>query len=951
MENDTTLKTPFDGYHGTTEVVETDTTFIKYEQFSSTGDLMSTLSPETKTFSVERKNGEIPSTTENTVITFAETSNGNEPNVVSVAEQMTTSTEHKMQSSTLTESSFSDTFEGTTELEIINKGSGSTTEELTTFTLLANGTESRFDIEAHTTLEPTLLSENVSSMEEHTVESSPIGESSYPVNIDDTNSLPATITKSKLESTENYVTMIMEHTGANASAVPFSDLDNALQSKNVQTSPLFHSTFHDDFFTNVTSEASLTTLPPRMTTNNSIFMTVPIYTTTMASIQNSAEHATTASTPVDDEVNDIILNECAFRTMHLKDFEDITEFPPTTPTEGAGKYATCLTDSTSHGSTTGRTSEVVTSQSEYSTVQESSSTSVEVATITTTMRVTKLFDAKNHGQTEALTSLGHGEHQTANITEMQPKDVNYPTTVFKPDEITEATQESVSGGEHLQLPTVFEEEGHIPKYSSLPNFPKESTCNLSDYLTQNYCVCSMDNLIADVRDKLARGIKWNFENYSCPILTHVDNGIPLENNSIPHIVKRFVDLPDLYRSKREIIPNYQVDRSLSEQMELKGRDNEIFATPGMKVKLPCLYNTDVVESTVNYSWTFSDLPLTEGKVQEKKGVLIIDNVSPQDGGNYTCTVISHDGAEMKYEHYVSVVALPTYTLTTKVVYNSTQKCQPGDTEIVSLYFPGTLGSYVCGSYFKVCKIDVNEPQCFEEYISLNLSVAIEPMDVIVPSLNTASCDVNCEMAIYSRIVMFIIKNLESVEKLPVFVRLSYRQEKLVPVQGIGNFTEGGFKAESPNLVIGCQPGFGYVKKTHICGACSRNTFSRGDETRCIECPAGQYQPMAGSKSCLVCATPLQDPYCLRVVYSNTHKFRVMIGSVAGVIVFIIVVLLWCQCSKGNDTERNGYKADSRRRRNRNADLERQEMEPLMSKERKIKRSNLEPPEPPRPDFF
>lgn len=54
-------------------------------------------------------------------------------------------------------------------------------------------------------------------------------------------------------------------------------------------------------------------------------------------------------------------------------------------------------------------------------------------------------------------------------------------------------------------------------------------------------------------------------------------------------------------------------------------------------------------------------------------------------------------------------------------------------------------------------------------------------------------------------------------------------------------------------------------------ACEPNTFSAVEESSCTPCPLGQYQPLVGSKSCLVCKYPLQDPQCMRELVSIISK--------------------------------------------------------------------------------
>lgn len=70
--------------------------------------------------------------------------------------------------------------------------------------------------------------------------------------------------------------------------------------------------------------------------------------------------------------------------------------------------------------------------------------------------------------------------------------------------------------------------------------------------------------------------------------------------------------------------------------------------------------------------------------------------------------------DQKYEHHVSIVSLPTYTVTAKVFYTSNEKCQSGDADIISLYFPNALGNLICGKRYKACKVNIKDSQCLSK---------------------------------------------------------------------------------------------------------------------------------------------------------------------------------------------------------------------------------------------
>lgn len=100
----------------------------------------------------------------------------------------------------------------------------------------------------------------------------------------------------------------------------------------------------------------------------------------------------------------------------------------------------------------------------------------------------------------------------------------------------------------------------------------------------------------------------------------------------------------------------------------------------------------------------------EGAIQEPDGSLLIENLVPQEGGNYSC----HVGSSNKIVHELVVITMPIFTVSTKVVYNITQKCEEEDSDILSLYLPSVLNELLCGKKTKICSVDVTKTYCFEQ---------------------------------------------------------------------------------------------------------------------------------------------------------------------------------------------------------------------------------------------
>lgn len=125
--------------------------------------------------------------------------------------------------------------------------------------------------------------------------------------------------------------------------------------------------------------------------------------------------------------------------------------------------------------------------------------------------------------------------------------------------------------------------------------------------------------------------------------------------------------------------------------------------PGTRIKIPCIggTNNNNSQEVAHFIWKYSDgQPLTEGKKLEY-GNLIIENIIPQDGGNYTC----QNGA-FKYPHQLTVVALATYTIAANILYNFPGKCTNEYIQLMYGSFPMKFESMLCGETNSVCFVNV-----------------------------------------------------------------------------------------------------------------------------------------------------------------------------------------------------------------------------------------------------
>lgn len=106
--------------------------------------------------------------------------------------------------------------------------------------------------------------------------------------------------------------------------------------------------------------------------------------------------------------------------------------------------------------------------------------------------------------------------------------------------------------------------------------------------------------------------------------------------------------------------------------------------------------------------------ILEGKVQEKGGNLSIENLTPQDGGNYSCKLISPTSDnERTTEHQLIIIDLPTYSVKAHIVYNMTQPCNLTDVDLVSSYLPANMKQLLCGFKCKFCDVKISKPHCVQ----------------------------------------------------------------------------------------------------------------------------------------------------------------------------------------------------------------------------------------------
>lgn len=101
-----------------------------------------------------------------------------------------------------------------------------------------------------------------------------------------------------------------------------------------------------------------------------------------------------------------------------------------------------------------------------------------------------------------------------------------------------------------------------------------------------------------------------------------------------------------------------------------------------------------------------------GNKPNNGSTLVIESVVPQDTNNYTCTSIDKSNQQSQsYNHELVVVALPMFSLMVTVLLKEEDKCNPGDLEILNLYYSVVLKNILCGNGDDICSVSIEKPQC------------------------------------------------------------------------------------------------------------------------------------------------------------------------------------------------------------------------------------------------
>lgn len=469
---------------------------------------------------------------------------------------------------------------------------------------------------------------------------------------------------------------------------------------------------------------------------------------------------------------------------------------------------------------------------------------------------------------------------------------------------------------------------------------RNNTCVQSDFEQNRQCICDIDQYLKTIDKKR----KININNFSCNNFINLQKGILIGNNTEPlNRRKRSLLYMSMSKSKTNVIES-DIDNIFKEDFELIQNEYDILALPGGSVQIPCHNKVDMLLSTndVTYSWEFKSYATRdEEPLPGGNNVLPIYKLDLKDAGNYSCVKLLSDGTSEKYIHELEIISFPIYKLKMAIYYSLNNSCTLNDGDILYSYLPKIFGALLCGESLKTCSVNIDRPICFSKYeesfLNISVTTKMNPVKDIL-GVDTTDCNINCKMKAYANLVGLTHKNAEMVQKADVISTLG---ENLKYVSMITNKKNENGK---PHILVTCPGGFGIEKsKQRVCVLCPRHTFSGDDEAFCQVCPANQYQPMPGSRSCLLCSSPVDHVMCLRMLYSDTKLFRIYVGVSFGFL-FVLVLIIFCWRSSENSQGYSDYDELSNRRviRRRRRNAGRGVLEPLL-------KMNY-PPKVPTPDF-
>ncbi|KAK9884063.1 hypothetical protein WA026_005000 [Henosepilachna vigintioctopunctata] len=555
---------------------------------------------------------------------------------------------------------------------------------------------------------------------------------------------------------------------------------------------------------------------------------------------------------------------------------------------------------------------------------------------------------------ETTTSLNGSMSQMSQSTENTSPEAKSVTTELSEDDTSEETETSSS--------VVLTTEEIIDTSNFI-----QGGCTEADFENNNNCFCMLDLTIDHVAGEFQPLNSSNLNKVECSTFLKVNTGLIIkdEKSTAKRKKRSYLYLKYHNRKKREIVEYNKLDDVLANELVPSNIGGAIYSAVGASVSIPCVYKNEVVEREhfTRYVWTSLEdkvVPLSDRVRETTDGVLKISDVTVKDGGNYTCSVNRPFGtteAEHKrFRHELKIVERPIFKIETTIMYNTEETCSLKHGDIIHNHLPKLLEELLCGLHKRVCKVEMERPNCVtmedNTYLSFKYAVALDALPSLIPSLTYEKCDFDCQMKIYGSLISLLIKNVETINFLNIVSEMKTSNHTFKPRE-IKFPTDRKTVEDTtlfPMLLIGCPPGFGIQQKTNkICVACPRNYYSADNSSSCVPCPFIHFQPNLGSTGCLECRTPFEDKSCVGMVLANRSFLIIYIGSTVAII-FLILLCVFCAQSVGTPAKKKKNTQTPKRRRMGRRDIEDPAEKTLLLKDtgsRKV----VKGPKVPPPDFY
>ncbi|XP_048523324.1 mucin-17 isoform X3 [Dendroctonus ponderosae] len=449
------------------------------------------------------------------------------------------------------------------------------------------------------------------------------------------------------------------------------------------------------------------------------------------------------------------------------------------------------------------------------------------------------------------------------------------------------------------------------------NIPHQ-ICSKADFDSENNCFCNINSYLDTLENRVSKKEEIKAKNSYCKSFFKLTKGLSIENSIEPIKRKRrgLIYLDDK-KKKSDTLNFDSIEGMFDQSFKLPISEANMFYLPTETVNILC--SNSSAEHQKDVSWTWSFYPISSPNAQllpERGSELVIHDGLLKHSGNYTCKhEKTHHLPAAEHWHELEMLTFPIYQIILNIYYKINDSCslQIGDT--LYAYLPKIISPLLCTKDGEVCSLDIDRPRCLtrEDDNYFNVTINVKTISDFVLRFST-TCDINCKLSVYENVVNMVYKNSEMIVKLPVLSKLDQlHQIDFIP--HLNGKVGSPVTIKAPKVVVNCAAGFGLEsEKQRVCVVCPPQTFSPDNAAFCTSCPGGQYQPEAGSKTCIQCNSPVDDKLCLRMLYTNTKLFKIYVGVAFAVIVLmIIIIIVWTSGFKDDSHVEDRYKGSLRHR--------------------------------------